>query len=314
MVLWALATSTAWAGLYSQIIVFGDSLSDVGNEHDKWGNVTDPDHEFRNSNGPLWVDNLAAAYGAPALTCSRLGGTNYAYGGAETTYDGYVPNLPQQVTAFKNDLGTNAADPNALYIVWMGSNDFLKTYCERGGSLDPADTQVWRDAISGAVSDLHAVGAHQFLVPNLVPLANTPLMSFLGDYKGMFNDIVSDFNTRLFQDLTSLDAAHSDMSIQLFDTYSLLTTVLAHPADYGFTNTSEPATEINPVTKKERIKIDPKTGQPINVDEYLFWDDVHPTAHGHQVLAGALVPEPSAVVMVIAGSLALLGWARMRRR
>jgi phospholipase/lecithinase/hemolysin len=64
-----LATSNAWG---VQLLVFGDSLSDSGN----WG------HE---SNGPLWVENLATMLGGPTLVRSLSGGTNFAYAGAKIT-------------------------------------------------------------------------------------------------------------------------------------------------------------------------------------------------------------------------------------
>ena len=40
------------------------------------------DGEF--SNGPVWVQDLAARLGLPALTPSLAGGTDYAFGGATT--------------------------------------------------------------------------------------------------------------------------------------------------------------------------------------------------------------------------------------
>ena len=50
----------AWgAPLYSEMIVFGDSLSDTGNVHiasTALGQLPDPGFDGRLSNGPIWVD------------------------------------------------------------------------------------------------------------------------------------------------------------------------------------------------------------------------------------------------------------------
>ena len=43
----------------------------------------------RFSNGPVWVEGLAAGLGLGPLAPSVLGGTNYAFGGAQT---GTTPN------------------------------------------------------------------------------------------------------------------------------------------------------------------------------------------------------------------------------
>ena len=57
----ALTASAGRAETYTSLMVFGDSLSDVGNEHAVHGDVTPPYYNFRNSNGPLWVDDLPAS-------------------------------------------------------------------------------------------------------------------------------------------------------------------------------------------------------------------------------------------------------------
>ena len=49
---------------------------------------------------------------------------------------------------------------------------------------------------------------------------------------------------------------------------------------------------------------------------YLFWDGIHPTAKGHQILANAMfalaVPEPSTWALTLGGMM-LVGW-RARAR
>ena len=54
---------------FDHMVVFGDSLSDTGNAG-------------RFSNGPVWVEQLAASLNV-ALEPSLMGGTNFAIGGAK---------------------------------------------------------------------------------------------------------------------------------------------------------------------------------------------------------------------------------------
>ena len=99
----ALTASAARAETYTSLMVFGDSLSDVGNEHAVHGDVMPLYYNFRNSNGPLWVDDLAAKLGEPSLTASLSGGTDYAYGGATASTNAswtWAPSLTAQVSMF----------------------------------------------------------------------------------------------------------------------------------------------------------------------------------------------------------------------
>ena len=107
---------------YSAIYAFGDSLSDAGNlsiftsltgtepvsppyYQEKYGDITG--NVF--SNGPTWVQDLSIALGLGTLTPSLTGGTDFAYGGAET---GATPqnannpeieaiSLPSQILQFR---------------------------------------------------------------------------------------------------------------------------------------------------------------------------------------------------------------------
>ncbi len=82
-----LMTGIADAATFPTIYVFGDSLSDAGND---W-NATDrllpisPPYSFgRFSNGAVWVQELGTGIGAGAIRASLTGGTDFAFGGAES--------------------------------------------------------------------------------------------------------------------------------------------------------------------------------------------------------------------------------------
>src|SRR5690349_25159216 len=85
--------ASSWgAPLYSEMVVFGDSLSDTGNVHaasTAQGLIPDPPPPYFNgrlSNGPIWVDRLAERLGIASPSPSLTGGTNYAYAGAKTSF------------------------------------------------------------------------------------------------------------------------------------------------------------------------------------------------------------------------------------
>ena len=71
---------------FSAIYAFGDSLTDGGNDSLATAGLVPmapyADRSF--TNGQVWVKDLAQDLGLPALNPSLAGGTDFAYGGAET--------------------------------------------------------------------------------------------------------------------------------------------------------------------------------------------------------------------------------------
>src|SRR5579862_7480610 len=113
---------------FSAVYVFGDSYCDVGNLYTVIGAPGAPYLPGRRSNGPLWVEHVANAWGLP-MTPSIAHGNDYAWAGAEVINPipepGFsIPNVPQQIALYLNDHG-GKADPNALYILEGGGNDII---------------------------------------------------------------------------------------------------------------------------------------------------------------------------------------------
>src|SRR6476659_8447225 len=90
LVIEAVFACTAAAGPFSNLVVFGDSLSDVGNiAQAPFINTPGPYYwNGRFSNGPVYAETLATGLGLPALVNSASGGNDFAYGGGQTTGTG----------------------------------------------------------------------------------------------------------------------------------------------------------------------------------------------------------------------------------
>ncbi|MEY3288404.1 MAG: hypothetical protein RLZZ419_646 [Pseudomonadota bacterium] len=312
------------AMLVNNVFVFGDSLSDGGNVYNTVAVASSgtiqfppPPYAQRFSNGPVAVEQLAAMVGIN-LQPSTVGGTNFAYGGADTgivpgtSIDNYLAAPPSSPLAFLNGTGiqnqTNgftssgtSFDPNhALFVVWGGPNDIF-TWLDK---LTPATIdQVIGSAVSNivtAIGTLKSYGAENFLIPNMVDLGKTPLGKQIGgtDQAGL-SVISSNFNTFLNLGLDAIVGAN----IFRPDVNNLLQLVQANPLAYGIDNATDACVNISASTVCQ------------NPDRYLFWDSVHPTEHGHALIAGefyaSAVPEPSAMALM---SLAILVGFRVRRR
>jgi phospholipase/lecithinase/hemolysin len=309
------APMPSWSG---PIVVFGDSLSDVGNAYAATGGKVPPVPYYagRFSNGNLWVEKLAYSLAAPRVTPSSQGGTDYAYAGAATgatplgtqlgTPTGYspfmtsdgkfianVPSLPSQVSSFIASLKGGMPTTGALAIVWAGANDFFD------GQTNPS---IPAKNIAAAVSALIGAGVRNFLIPNLPDLSKTPfgLSSSAATQQGLHALSVG-FDQALSADLGPLTSA-AGVNIHTLDTFGLFQKIQANPALFHLGN----------VTQEGIL-----TGNPA-APGYLFWDGVHPTTAGHAILASqayaAVTPEPGSLTLLVIGLIALLGigWPGLR--
>lgn len=315
LLLASLLPISASALTFNNLFVFGDSLSDSGNVYNATLNqFPPPPYAQRFSNGLVTVEQLAVMAGI-SLNPSTSGGTNYAFGGADTgivpgtSFDNYVaqsnPSTPlvglngtgmqNQVAAF--GLSGTAFDPNtSLFVVWGGANDIF-TWLD---GLTPATIdQVIGTAVShliGSISTLASLGAKNFLVPNLVDLGYTPLGISTGGLQQLgLSQITNSFNAALNQGLDSL----ASQTIFRPDLNNLFSLVQANPSAYGFTNVTDACFD------RATFIACP------NPDQYLFWDGVHPTTTGHAVLAtgllAATVAEPSAMVLMLGLGILFIG-------
>jgi phospholipase/lecithinase/hemolysin len=250
---------------FTGLVAFGDSLTDVGNRFaatDGTDPASPPYDAGRWSDGPLWVEHLAAGLGLPSPTPSAVGGTDYAAADAGTTVSGYAhngsPNIGTQITAY---LSTHPSiDGNQLFVIWGGTNDFGPH-----STPDPAGTVA---NLSAEITELAQAGAKQFLVPNLMPLGEVPSIRRLGPQaEAKYDALSAQFNTALSAAEYHLEAG-LEVKIHPLDVYRLAKQVLANPGQFGITDVTDQA--------KSGDEGDPGLVVP-NPDEYLFWDNIHPS-------------------------------------
>ncbi|MBL8642894.1 MAG: hypothetical protein JNK21_03090, partial [Rhodospirillaceae bacterium] len=109
----------AAAQQYSNLIVFGDSLSDAGRLFAITGGTQPASPPYANgrfSNGPVWVELLA-----PKLGFTFNGATDFAVGGAESGTGG-----PVGVSTHVNTLSAATTNrPSTLVVHWAGAKDIL---------------------------------------------------------------------------------------------------------------------------------------------------------------------------------------------
>jgi phospholipase/lecithinase/hemolysin len=291
------------APAFTQVIVFGDSLSDDGNIRNRLEDqylISYPGGDFNYSDGRFtnssdtdpasdmyagtWHEQLARDFlGLPAPTNSLDGGTDYAFGGATTedgtrdvtVIDNPVPFLGGEFTVTIDNLGQQVddyladqtVDPAALYIVWGGGNDLFD---------DDSSENVTSTAerVAGLVEELARAGAVSILVPNVPALGLVPNYNDDPETAAALNAAAAayrdELNSQLDAAVSTLAGEGIAVTLYRLDVYSLSYRIAANPEDYGFVNTSDPA-----------------QGEDVDPDQYVFWDDIHPTTAGHYQMAVA---------------------------
>jgi phospholipase/lecithinase/hemolysin len=275
---------------FSAIYAFGDSLTDAGNVSLATAGLVPvapyADRSF--TNGPVWVKDLAQSIGLPAVQPSLAGGTDFAFGGAQT---GQTPahtlnptDLQSQYSQFLAQVPSPQA--GALYAIWIGANDVLDI--TNNTSLTPAQQQADVAASvsneTSVISALAAHGAKNLVVLNVPDLGITPDEMARGPAVAQSaTSLATLYNADLAASLQQLEASGA-LKVDLVDTFSVLDQVAANPGAHGFTNVTDPVwtgnlTDPNSGTLRA-------TGAAQN--QFLFFDSLHPTAQAHALLASGI--------------------------
>lgn len=307
----ALATfvsTSAQAGPYSGLVVFGDSLSDSGNNflaglYDPTqvisGNSYVPSFTYAPagtySNGPVWASYFASILGVP-LAPSLGGGSNFAFGGATTGTPGPLPgplpggfpySLRAQAGQYLGATG-NTASADALYVVAGGGNNARAALTAIGGGADlgataAATATAFADDVGDIVDELQAAGAQHIVVWNTPNLGLAPAVVAAGAAAaGSF--VAQAMNTALGGRLSL------ETGVTTFDIFGFGSMIAASPALFGFTNVTDACGAV----------------AGANCSQYAYWDGIHPTTAAHRVLANAMavtlqVPEPETYALLAAG-------------
>jgi outer membrane lipase/esterase len=120
------STAMASSSPFSNVISFGDSLSDAGNISLATNPAIQPPLQFTTNPGSVTVQNVASHYGFN-LGPSLANGNDFAWGGAGvlTNSPGTPSAVPTISTQVNYYLATSKVDSKALYTIWGGANDIF---------------------------------------------------------------------------------------------------------------------------------------------------------------------------------------------
>jgi len=293
---------------FSKLVVFGDSLSDTGNLIPI--SLPPPYFENRISDGPVVADLIAEFIGSSAAASGHLfgrtGGFNFAVSGGNIV--GSDPeDLNQQVSAYL-DRVSNQADPDALYLVFVGGNDLRNLRSIRSASQASAEIAQAVAILRIQLNRLKAAGARAFLIPNVANIGRIPetLQREIGDpgvtvraegytreYNLALSALIGDFS------------ADTNLSVGTFNLFDAFEALIVNASDFGFTNTQEGCFD------PDTFAIEPEC-LIFGFERRVFFDNLHPSSATNRIIAPQVIasipslPADQTLKFVIAPILELL--------
>lgn len=283
---------------FNRAIIFGDSLSDNGTYSDEVteleGHITS---DGRFSNGRVWNEYLfrnqkrgtifGFKWDFPPFgrrrngdfgdnTVNRNINVNYAIGGTKyqkaefpTAY--ILPSIADEVNEFLN--GGNKISPESIVSLWAGGNDAMDAL-DKGYSI-PDKAGFSGNQLSDALERLYQAGARRFLVPDLPDFSKVP--RYANAPRGPARTATDDFNRAIANSIAAFRQKHPDAVVYAPEMSDIFDMVVKYPGVFGFSHATGNC--VNTPT----CLYQPRGSARQN--EYVFWDDIHPTTRTHNYIA-----------------------------
>ena len=303
MAVLAAVAGPAYAGAddFGRVVSFGDSLSDNGNLSAALGPFSGvafgPENFFgRFSNGPTFAELLAG--GANLATGESAqqrffglgfilnpapveGSVNLAIGGAVTNDNAIptidllgtgldpIPSVEDQITAFRNAGGRFGTGD--LVTILAGANDIFNAFNQNPNLAIPAAEQAAAAQIRNVDALVDApLGARTVVVANLPNLGVIPKFNGSVQTVQQGTDATNTFNDQFDAGVERIAVENPQANLVQADLRGALDVIIASPEAFGFVNVTDAC-----------------VGNAAcgDINTFLFFDEVHPTAAGHALLA-----------------------------
>ncbi|KAF6172545.1 hypothetical protein GIB67_007058 [Kingdonia uniflora] len=179
----------------------------------------------------------------------------------------------QNLTVMLGEKATASILCNSLFFISAGSNDIFEYYKTNKTSGMPKFITSLISTYEDQLKTLFNNGARKFGIASVPPIGCCPKLRAKNDTGGCLNDVdvySRMFFTKLKAMLIKLqDEYGGTMKYSLGNTYEMVSLIITNPLLYGFKN-------VTGACCKEKFCLPSGSVCP-NRDEYLFWDQFHPT-------------------------------------
>lgn len=316
----------------SAIIVFGDSSVDSGNNNMistvLRSNFKPYGRDFeggrptgRFSNGRIPPDFISAAFGLkpavpayldPAYNIADFA-TGVCFASAGTGYDNatsdvlsvlplwkeleYYKDYKRKLRSHFGQKKTKEIISEALYLMSLGTNDFLENYYVLSRRSSQFTVQQYEDFLAGIaenfIKEIYGLGARKVSLGALPPMGCLPLertRNFMtaGNCVEEYNAVAREFNGKLQTLVVKLNDELKGIKVVLSNPYDTLMEIIQDPSSYGYESAavaccasgmfemSYLCDQLNPFTCTD-------------ASTYVFWDSFHPTDRTNGIISDHLM-------------------------
>lgn len=276
-------------------------------------------HHF--TDGKVWNEYLAESMGLDIE--NKLQYENHAFGGSwavtddkQTTFWDFVqapektlmniikgklvpPSLGLVVESYLLDLGK--ANPNSLYFLLAGGNDYLNYVDTRESHSESKLEKYAANVVHGVISSARKLlksGATQMVIFGVPDVSLTPHFNTT-ENRQLLAHITKYHNALLERSVGILGNKYPDKKLVFVNMQALMQELVDNPLQYGISDTEHACIDLPlPVAKIENtifpnnlvlqnatLRADQVVHECSAPTEYLFWDEIHPTTHAHRILS-----------------------------
>ncbi|KAJ7960314.1 GDSL esterase/lipase [Quillaja saponaria] len=315
------------------IIVFGDSSVDTGNNNristvlksnfrpygrDFTGGV--PSGRF--SNGRLPPDFISHGFGLKPTIPAYLDplysikdfATGVCFASAGTGYDNatsavlnviplwkeleYYKEYQNKLRGYLGEEKANEILSEALYLLSLGTNDFLDNYYLLPGRRSQITVQQFEDFLIELAEDfirkLYGLGGRKISITGLIPIGCLPLerTTNIREQRGCvkeYNNVAMEFNKKLEGNLVGkLNRELPSLKIVSANAYNIYNQIIRGPSLYGFEVVEKACCATGTVEIGYLCNQQSPFTCP-DASKYVFWDAFHPTDKTNHIVTNYLL-------------------------
>ncbi|KAI9281955.1 GDSL-like Lipase/Acylhydrolase-domain-containing protein [Sporodiniella umbellata] len=243
----------------NNVVVFGDSYSDVGNHQ-------------RLTNGPQWSENLAVAWDAALHSFAYSGAVcdNTAY--ANQNFKQYIPSIKDQVEMYYHqNLTLNPEE--TVFAIWIGVNDVYKI--SESQNQQQALKQIVNCISTNVRNAGRAFSIKKFIIFGVPPLEKMPYYANNLDRLDK-EKIANDLNAYLSKEVENMNKHIRSLELDFMDIHKLLDHLVEDPESFNIKNVKDAYWDAC------------QGGCLDDINTYIWWDKVHLTGGIHRLIADSI--------------------------
>ena len=154
----------------------------------------------------------------------------------------YYKEYQKQLQGYLGDEKANNVLSEALYLISIGTNDFLENYYVVPGRSSDYSVGEYEDFLAEIARDfitgLYQLGARKISLGGLPPMGCLPLerttnLLFGSGCVEEYNDVARDFNEKLRGLVEKLNKELAEINLVFSNPYDILSEIIEHPHSFG---------------------------------------------------------------------------------